>query len=77
MTTEPAPFDFSPTVHHRRLMKHMPRTMAFADLQRIYDAFDAADRCRLVVGPAGHRFYAEPAWTALLGLINGVTPGPA
>ncbi|MFW6146063.1 MAG: alpha/beta hydrolase family protein [Planctomycetota bacterium] len=43
---------------------------AFADLERIYGAFDAADRCRLVVGPEGHRFYAEPAWKALLELIE-------
>jgi dienelactone hydrolase len=50
---------------------------AFGDLRRIYDAFGAADRCRLVVGPEGHRFYAEPAWDALLGLLDGGHPVPS
>ncbi|NLF29588.1 MAG: hypothetical protein GX591_01730 [Planctomycetes bacterium] len=50
---------------------------AFDELQCIYAAFGAADRCRLVVGPEGHRFYAAPAWQALFELIDGVTPRPA
>ncbi|MGH7143799.1 MAG: alpha/beta hydrolase family protein [Planctomycetota bacterium] len=35
---------------------------AFQQLQRIYTAAGAAQNCRLVVGPEGHRFYAELAW---------------
>jgi dienelactone hydrolase len=34
----------------------------FAHLRRIYTAAGAADRCRLVIGPEGHRFYADLAW---------------
>jgi len=39
---------------------------AFRDLQRIYTAAAAEDRCKLVVGPEGHRFYADLAWPKLL-----------
>ncbi len=42
---------------------------AFADLRRIYKAHGAEDRCKLVVGPEGHRFYADAAWPALLKLL--------
>jgi len=38
---------------------------AFDQLEAIYRAAGAADRCRLVVGEGGHRFYAEPAWDAM------------
>lgn len=38
---------------------------AFKDLKRIYEAAGAADRCHLVVGPEGHRFYADLAWPAM------------
>ncbi len=34
----------------------------FARLQAIYAAAGATDRCSLVVGNGGHRFYARPAW---------------
>jgi len=39
---------------------------AFGDLQRIYDASGAKDRCHLVVGDGGHRFYADDAWPVML-----------
>ncbi|MCK6472389.1 MAG: alpha/beta hydrolase family protein [Planctomycetes bacterium] len=39
---------------------------AFAKLKRIYRAAGAADRCHLVVGPEGHRFYADLAWPKTL-----------
>lgn len=39
---------------------------AFDDLKRIYEAAGAGDRCHLVVGPEGHRFYAELAWQPAL-----------
>ena len=39
---------------------------AFADLQKVYAAAGAADRCHLVVGPEGHRFYADAAWPVML-----------
>ncbi len=38
---------------------------AFRDLLRIYRAAGAADRCHLVEGPGGHRFYADLAWPVL------------
>jgi dienelactone hydrolase len=37
----------------------------FAKLRAIYRAAGAADRCHLVVGPDGHRFYADLAWPVL------------
>lgn len=43
---------------------------AFAKLRRIYDAFGAGDRCRLVVGDGGHRFYAAKAWPLMLSEIE-------
>ena len=39
---------------------------AFRDLRRIYAACGAGERCHLVVGNGGHRFYQEEAWPVLL-----------
>lgn len=39
---------------------------AYRDLKRIYRAAGVADRCHLVVGPEGHRFYADLAWPKAL-----------
>lgn len=39
---------------------------AFRELKRIYEAFGAKDRCHLVVGAEGHRFYADDAWPTML-----------
>ena len=39
---------------------------AFTDLQKIYTAAGAADRCHLVIGDGGHRFYADDAWPVML-----------
>jgi dienelactone hydrolase len=39
---------------------------AFADLQKIYTAAGAPNKCHLVVGPEGHRFYADLAWPKML-----------
>lgn len=38
---------------------------AFRDARRIYRAAGAEDRCHLLVGPEGHRFYADLAWPVL------------
>lgn len=35
---------------------------AYAVIEQIYAAAGAADRCRLVIGHGGHRFYPEQAW---------------
>jgi dienelactone hydrolase len=43
---------------------------AFKNLQAIYRAAGAEDRCKLVVGPEGHRFYADPAWKKMLPLLH-------
>ena len=34
----------------------------YARVQAIYAKAGAAEKCRLVVGPGGHRFYADLAW---------------
>ncbi len=39
---------------------------AFRDLKSIYRAAGAADRCHLVIGGEGHRFYADQAWPLML-----------
>ena len=39
---------------------------SFRELKRIYRAAGAAERCHLVIGPGGHRFYAKQAWPKLL-----------
>jgi len=43
---------------------------AFGRLKAIYRAAGAGDRCRHVVGPEGHRFYAKPGWDAMLKLLE-------
>jgi dienelactone hydrolase len=43
---------------------------AFKNLQAIYQAAGAQERCKLVVGPEGHRFYADLAWKKMLPLMN-------
>jgi len=43
---------------------------AFKDLQRIYRACGAEDRCHLVVGKEGHRFYADEAWPVMMSEIE-------
>ncbi|MEX0774762.1 MAG: alpha/beta hydrolase family protein [Phycisphaeraceae bacterium] len=42
----------------------------FKQLQAIYAAAGAADKCKLVIGSQGHRFYAAPAWKAMLPLLR-------
>jgi len=39
---------------------------AFRELKKIYKACGAEDRCHLVVGKGGHRFYADDAWPVML-----------
>lgn len=43
---------------------------AFADLKKIYRAAGAEEKCKLVIGAEGHRFYAEDAWPVMLDMIN-------
>jgi dienelactone hydrolase len=43
---------------------------AFAQIERIYQAAGAGDRCRLVEGPEGHRFYAELGWEQMEKLMK-------
>jgi dienelactone hydrolase len=38
---------------------------AYAQVERIYRAAGAQNRCRLIVGDEGHRFYAEQGWAAV------------
>ena len=42
---------------------------AFGRLKKIYAAAGAEDRCRLVIGNGGHRFYAKDAWPHMLNEI--------
>ena len=37
---------------------------AFDEAKRLYAAAGAPEKCRLVVGDGGHRFYAQQAWEA-------------
>ena len=46
---------------------------AFADLKTIYRSAGAPDRCHLVVGEGGHRFYADDAWPVMLRELQFVT----
>ena len=43
---------------------------AYATIRDIYRTGGAADRCRLVVGEGGHRFYADLAWTVFRDLAG-------
>lgn len=54
-----------------------PTRRAFRQLQRIYAAAGAPENCRLVVGPEGHRFYADLAWPAMLRAPAGRRNRPA
>ncbi len=42
---------------------------SFKQTKRIYQSARAANRVKFVEGAEGHRFYAEPAWNAMLKLI--------
>ena len=46
---------------------------AFSDLQEIYRAAGAPDRCHLVVGAGGHRFYADDAWPVMMEELQKAT----
>ena len=43
---------------------------AFSHIQSIYTAAEAREKCALVVGAEGHRFYASPAWDAMLAMMD-------
>lgn len=45
-------------------------TRAFSQLKKVYRAAGAPGRCRHIVGPGGHRFYADLAWPAMLKMIE-------
>jgi len=42
----------------------------YEDGQKIYDAAGLGDRCVLVVGEDGHRFYADRAWPEVHRLLG-------
>ena len=42
---------------------------AYDTVARVYSDAGAADRCTLVVGQGGHRFYADAAWNALADVL--------
>ena len=44
----------------------------FATIQAIYDRYGVGDRCRLVIGEGGHRFYPELGWPAFGELTQGI-----
>jgi hypothetical protein len=35
---------------------------AYDVIEKVYDKAGCPDNCRLVVGPLGHRFYADLTW---------------
>lgn len=47
-----------------------PAKQQFARLQEIYTAAGAEQNCKHVYGDGGHRFYAVPAWNAMLPYWN-------
>lgn len=49
---------------------------AFRELKRIYKAHGAQDRCHLIVGAGGHRFYAQDAWPVMLKEMERSCTGP-
>lgn len=42
----------------------------FERLKKIYSAADASENCVHVIGPEGHRFYAEKGWSAFEKLVE-------
>ncbi|MFW6303036.1 MAG: alpha/beta hydrolase family protein [Candidatus Sumerlaeota bacterium] len=44
----------------------------FERLKGIYESSGEGEKCRLVVGSEGHRFYAEQAWPVMLELIDKI-----
>ncbi len=38
----------------------------FREVRKVYEALGAERACRLLVGPEGHRFYADLAWPAIM-----------
>lgn len=48
----------------------------FRKLKAIYRAAGAPERCHLVIGPEGHRFYAELAWPVMLRELQAVRGRP-
>jgi len=34
----------------------------YATVQKVYESLGVADRCALVIGDEGHRFYADASW---------------
>ena len=45
---------------------------SFEKLKNIYAAAGAPENCRLVIGPEGHRFYADQGWGAAKDLIPNI-----
>ena len=43
---------------------------AFKKLKAIYKSAGEPNNCKLVVGPAGHRFYADQAWPEMMKFIE-------
>lgn len=42
----------------------------YEETKRLFKAQEAENRCELIVGEAGHRFYAEPAWKTMKNYIS-------
>ena len=45
-----------------RINPHNAVEKEFARVEEIYRASGAEGRCRMITGPEGHRFYADPSW---------------
>ena len=35
---------------------------AYSTIEAVYEKAGAKDNCRMVIGPEGHRFYADLSW---------------
>lgn len=42
----------------------------YAVIEKIYEKEGAPDKCKLVIGDGGHRFYADPSWDVFRSLVN-------
>ncbi len=44
--------------------------IAFKKLKQIYKAFNAEDKCVLVIGNGGHKFYADAGWSKMRSFLS-------
>ena len=43
---------------------------AYKEIERIYKATGAENKCKMLIAEGGHRFFAEQGWSEMLKLID-------